>query len=117
MPNLTFGGTAKEYGTVNSATLIAESNYFVAANLNIVNSAPKPESGKTVGGQAVALRVSGDRSAIYNCNIYGFQDTSNPRVVYAYTDMSNVVNPAGWTHNRFPERAKIQVQGARCKSQ
>ncbi|KAG4171213.1 hypothetical protein ERO13_A12G195500v2 [Gossypium hirsutum] len=178
-PNLTFGGTAKEYGTVNSATLIAESNYFVAANLNIVNSAPKPESGKTVGGQAVALRVSGDRSAIYNCNIYGFQDTlcddkgnhffkdcyvsgtvdfifgsgkslylntdifvekregggftvitaqaresssedtgysfvhgsitgtasnsflgrawrSNPRVVYAYTDMSNVVNPACW---------------------
>nr|KJB51349.1 hypothetical protein B456_008G213000 [Gossypium raimondii] len=75
MPNLTFGGTAKEYGTVNSATLIAESNYFVAANLNIVNSAPKPERGKTVGGQAVALRVSGDRSAIYNCNIYGFQDT------------------------------------------
>ncbi|MBA0805908.1 hypothetical protein Gohar_005394, partial [Gossypium harknessii] len=43
--------------------------------------------------------------------------SSNPRVVYAYTDMSNVVNPAGWTHNRFPERAKIQVQGARCKSQ
>ncbi|MBA0861708.1 hypothetical protein Goshw_000091 [Gossypium schwendimanii] len=199
MPNLTFGGTAKEYGTVNSATLIAESNYFVAANLNIVNSAPKPVSGKTVGGQAVALRVSGDRSAIYNCNIYGFQDTlcddkgnhffkdcyvsgtvdfifgsgkslylntdifvekrerggftvitaqaresssedtgysfvhgsitgtasnsflgrawrSNPRVVFAYTDMSNVVNPAGWTHNRFPERAKTVYYGEyKCK--
>ncbi|MBA0875570.1 hypothetical protein Goshw_007638, partial [Gossypium schwendimanii] len=36
MPNLTFSDTAKEYGIVNNATLIAESNYFVAANLNIV---------------------------------------------------------------------------------
>ncbi|KAH1074767.1 hypothetical protein J1N35_027095 [Gossypium stocksii] len=188
MPTLTFGDTAKEYGTVNSATLIAESNYFVAANLNIVNLAPKPEGGQTVGGQSVALRVSGDRSPIYNYNIYGFQETcddkgnhffkdcyvsgtvdfifgsgkslylntnifvekrdggrftvittqaresssedmgysfvhgsitgtanssflgrawrSNPRVVYAFTDMSNVVNTAGWSHNRFPKRAK-----------
>ncbi|MBA0754385.1 hypothetical protein Gogos_019837, partial [Gossypium gossypioides] len=158
---------AKEYGTVNNATLIAESNYFVASNLNIVNLAPKPEGGKTIGGQVVALRVSGDRSPIYNYNIYGFQETcddkgnhffkdcyvlgtvdfifgsgkslylntnmfvekreregftvittqaresssedmgysSNPRVVYAFTDMSNVVNTAGWSHNRFPERA------------
>ncbi|MFQ6637722.1 hypothetical protein Gotur_014182 [Gossypium turneri] len=75
MPNLTFGDTAKEYGTVNNATLIAESNYFVAANLNIVNLASKPEGGKTIGGQVVALRVSGDRSPIYNYNIYGFQET------------------------------------------
>ncbi|KAK8266139.1 hypothetical protein V6Z11_D12G223100 [Gossypium hirsutum] len=74
MPNLTFDGTAKQYGTVDSATLITESNYFVGANLNIVNSAPRPD-GKMVGAQAVALRVSGDRSAFYNCKIIGFQDT------------------------------------------
>jgi pectinesterase len=35
MPNITFGGTAKKYGTVDSATLIAESDYFVAANIII----------------------------------------------------------------------------------
>lgn len=35
MPNLTFGGTAQEYGTVDSATLIVESDYFVAANIII----------------------------------------------------------------------------------
>ncbi|TYH40255.1 hypothetical protein ES332_D12G234400v1 [Gossypium tomentosum] len=74
MPNLTFDGTAKQYGTVDSATLITESNYFVGANLNIVNSAPRPDR-KMVGAQAVALRVSGDRSAFYNCKIIGFQDT------------------------------------------
>lgn len=35
MPRLTYGGTAQQYGTVDSATLIAESDYFVAANLVI----------------------------------------------------------------------------------
>ncbi|RHN74843.1 putative pectinesterase [Medicago truncatula] len=33
MPNITFGGTAAKYGTVDSATLIVESDYFVAANI------------------------------------------------------------------------------------
>lgn len=35
MPNVTFGGTAKEYGTVDSATLIVESDYFMAVNIII----------------------------------------------------------------------------------
>ena len=42
MPNLTFDGTAKQYGTVDSATLIVESDYFVAANINIVVSVRHP---------------------------------------------------------------------------
>ncbi|KAK7275058.1 hypothetical protein RIF29_16165 [Crotalaria pallida] len=74
MPNLTYGGTALEYGTVNSATLIVESNYFVALNLVISNSAPKPD-GKRKGAQAVALRISGDKAAFYNIKLLGFQDT------------------------------------------
>ncbi|GMJ05926.1 hypothetical protein like AT1G69940 [Hibiscus trionum] len=73
-PNLTFDGTAKKFGTVDSATLIVMSNYFVAAFVNIVNCAPHPD-GKMVGAQAVALRLSGDRSAMYSCSIIGFQDT------------------------------------------
>lgn len=35
MPTLVFGGTAATYGTVDSATLIVESDYFTAANLII----------------------------------------------------------------------------------
>ncbi|CAN6565217.1 unnamed protein product [Malus baccata var. baccata] len=184
MPNLTFDGTAQKYGTVNSATVIAESDYFVAANLLIKNSSPRPD-GKRVGAQAVALRVSGNNSALYNCKLVGFQDTLcddrgnhlfkdcyiegtvdfiwgsgkslylntelhvlgdtgitviaaqardsasedtgysfvhcnvtgigsgtylgrawrvRPQVVYAYTSMTEVVNPAGWSNDNHPER-------------
>ncbi|OIW04635.1 hypothetical protein TanjilG_07770 [Lupinus angustifolius] len=74
MPNLTYGGTALKYGTVDSATLIVESDYFVAVNMIISNSAPKPD-GKTKGGQALALRVFGDKAAFYKVTLLGFQDT------------------------------------------
>ncbi|KAJ7961864.1 Pectinesterase [Quillaja saponaria] len=184
MPNLTYAGTALQYGTVDSATLIVESDYFVAVNLNIVNTAPRPD-GKRKGAQALALRISGDKAAFYNCKLFGFQDTicddkgkhlfmncyiegtvdfifgngkslyvnttihvlveegftvitaharqspsedtgyvfvhcsitgtgngtflgrawmTGPRVIFAYTSMDNIVNPAGWTNNFHPER-------------
>ncbi|XVE63821.1 hypothetical protein DITRI_Ditri07aG0051100 [Diplodiscus trichospermus] len=191
MPTLAFDGTARVYGTVDSATLIVESDYFVAANIIIVNTAPKPD-GKMVGAQAVSLRISGNKAAFYNCKIIGFQDTvcddrgnhffkdcyirgtvdfifgsgkslylgtelhvdgdkgltvitaqaresssedtgysfvhcsvtgtaqgaflgrawkTSPRVVFAYTDMANVVNPSGWSDNFQPDRDKTVFYG------
>ncbi|XP_073020609.1 pectinesterase 2-like [Primulina eburnea] len=74
MPSLIYDGTAAEYGTVDSATLIVESDYFSAVNVKIVNSAPRPD-GVRKGAQAVALRIGGDKASFYNCKIYGFQDT------------------------------------------
>ncbi|BBG99561.1 Pectin lyase-like superfamily protein [Prunus dulcis] len=74
MPTLTFASTSQKYGTVNSATVIVEADYFVATNLIIKNSSPRPY-GKRVGVQTVALRVSGNKSALYNCRLIGFQDT------------------------------------------
>ncbi|GLT54868.1 hypothetical protein SLA2020_280300 [Shorea laevis] len=184
MPTLTYSGNAAKYGTVDSATLIVQSDYFTAANIILENSSPRPNP-KQKGGQALALRISGDKAAFYNCKIKGFQDTvcddkgnhffkdcyiegtvdfifgsgkslylktelrvlgdegitvitaqarksasedngfsfvhcsvsgtgddtylgrawmAQPRVVYAYTTMSSVINAAGWSDNFHPER-------------
>ncbi|XP_062087158.1 putative pectinesterase 63 [Humulus lupulus] len=180
MPTLVYGGTAAQYGTVDSATLIALADYFTAANIIFKNSAPEPD-GRRSGAQAVALRVSGNKSSFYNCRFIGFQDTlcddkgfhffkdcyiegtvdfifgsgtslylntklhvigtgvvtaqareserestgysfvhckvtgsgkhaflgrawmSRPRVVFAFSSLSDVVNPLGWSDNFHPE--------------
>ncbi|XP_004287800.1 PREDICTED: pectinesterase PPME1-like [Fragaria vesca subsp. vesca] len=74
MPNLTFNGDSAKYGTLYSATLSVESDYFVGVNLNIINSSPRPD-GKKEGAQALALKLSGNKAALYNCQMFGFQDT------------------------------------------
>ncbi|KAL0908430.1 hypothetical protein M5K25_022924 [Dendrobium thyrsiflorum] len=74
MPTITFAGTAAEYGTLNSASVIVESHYFVASNIIFQNSAPRPVLG-VKGAQAVAMRISGDKAAFYSCKFLGYQDT------------------------------------------
>uniref|UniRef100_A0A0A0KI78 Pectinesterase n=1 Tax=Cucumis sativus TaxID=3659 RepID=A0A0A0KI78_CUCSA len=73
VPTLTFDGVASKYGTVYSATLIVEADYFVAANLIIENTSPRPNGRKEA--QALAARFRGTKSAFYNCKFLGFQDT------------------------------------------
>ncbi|KAK9101127.1 hypothetical protein Scep_024557 [Stephania cephalantha] len=74
-PILSYDGTASKYGTVNSASVIVESEYFMAVNIIFKNSAPKPDGKKLNGEQAVAMRISGDKAAFYNCKFLGYQDT------------------------------------------
>ncbi|XP_031265583.1 putative pectinesterase 63 [Pistacia vera] len=74
MPQIIFNGTAAQYGTMNSATVAVESDYFVAVNIIFLNSAPMPD-GKRVGAQAVAMRISGDKATFDNCKFIGYQDT------------------------------------------
>ncbi|OMO86366.1 Pectinesterase, catalytic [Corchorus olitorius] len=74
MPKIVYNGTAAEFGTVNSATVVVESDYFIAVNIIFVNSAPMPDGNRT-GEQAVAMRISGDKAAFHNCKFLGFQDT------------------------------------------
>jgi len=62
------GPDGKPIGTFSTQTLWVRSNNFVAANLSIVNSA-----GNT--GQAVAVRIDGDRDIFYHCRMFSWQDT------------------------------------------
>jgi len=63
------GGTI---GTSGSASCIITGNDFKARNITFENS-----SGAV--GQAVAVRIDGDRIIFDNCNFLGFQDTLYPR--------------------------------------
>ncbi|CAH2073697.1 unnamed protein product [Thlaspi arvense] len=190
MPIISFDGTAAKYGTVDSATLIILSDYFMAVNIVVRNTAPMPD-GKTKGAQALSMRISGNKAAFYRCRFYGFQDTvcddtgnhffkscyiegtfdfifgsgtslylktrlhvvgngirviaahagksadersgyafvhckitgtgggiylgrawmSHPKVVYAYTKMTSVVNPTGWHENKLPAHDKTVFYG------
>jgi len=74
-PTLVYGDTAGSAGsTANSASTAILADGFIAIGITFKNSAPAP-SGGAVGKQAVALRISGDQGAFYNCNFYGAQDT------------------------------------------
>lgn len=56
-------------GTFACGTLIVEGEDFIAQGITFENSSPKGS------GQAVALRVTADRCAFYNCRFLGWQDT------------------------------------------
>ncbi|KAL5700757.1 pectinesterase [Ranunculus cassubicifolius] len=58
--------------TFLSATVAVNAHYFVAINIKFENTAPHDGS---IGQQAVALRISGNKAAFYNCSFYGTQDT------------------------------------------
>ncbi|KAA0058538.1 putative pectinesterase 53 isoform X1 [Cucumis melo var. makuwa] len=67
------GADGKPLGTLKSATVAVDANYFVAINMKFENRAMH-EIG-SVRGQGVALRISGTKAAFHNCSFYGDQDT------------------------------------------
>ncbi|KAM0837644.1 hypothetical protein ACQ4PT_061477 [Festuca glaucescens] len=61
-------------GTMGSASVAVEADYFMASGIVFKNHAPLALPGAK-GGQAVALRVFGTKAAFYDCTIDGGQDT------------------------------------------
>ncbi|MCO5572931.1 hypothetical protein L7F22_026692 [Adiantum nelumboides] len=57
-------------GTFGSGTVIVEGEDFIAQGITFENAAPKGS------GQAVAIRVTADRSSFYDCRFLGWQDTA-----------------------------------------
>ncbi|XP_073148171.1 probable pectinesterase 8 [Henckelia pumila] len=86
-PNITFQGQGytstaiiwndtanSSHGTFYSGSVQVFSANFIAKNISFMNVAPIPGPG-AVGAQAVAIRVSGDKSAFWGCGFFGAQDT------------------------------------------
>ncbi|XP_019054854.1 PREDICTED: pectinesterase QRT1 [Nelumbo nucifera] len=63
----------QEIGTYNTATVSIESDYFCATKITFENTEVAVPGG--VGMQAVALRLSGDKSFLYKTRMLGSQDT------------------------------------------
>ncbi|CAD6257625.1 unnamed protein product [Miscanthus lutarioriparius] len=77
------------YTIYASATVAAMGSGFIAKGLTILNTAGP---GK---GQAVALRVGGDLSVVYQCGIQAYQDTlyvHSGRQFYAASDIAGTVD-------------------------
>jgi len=67
------GKNGKPIGTFRTATVWVRSNNFSAANITFVNG--RGISGNGYDGQALAIRVDGDRCVFYHCRFIGWQDT------------------------------------------
>jgi len=71
---ITWNDSAKSSGgTYYSATVSVYASDFTATKITIKNSYGPGHL--TPEDQAVAVRISGDRSAFYNCRFLGYQDT------------------------------------------
>ncbi len=67
------GSNGKPIGTFSTQSTWIRSNNFSAANITFANDAGI--SGNGYDGQALAIRVDGDRSVFYHCHFVGWQDT------------------------------------------
>ncbi|MEV4681570.1 pectinesterase family protein [Streptomyces kurssanovii] len=73
-------GTAKPdgsgtYGTSGSATTTVRAAGFTARRITFANDWLRADHPAISGTQAVAIKVSGDRSAFHHCRFLGHQDT------------------------------------------
>nr|XP_034594615.1 pectinesterase QRT1-like [Setaria viridis] len=66
------GKDGKPLGTVGSATVTVESDYFIASGLVFKNDVPLPKPGAKKA-QAPALRVQGTKATFYNATVIGGQ--------------------------------------------
>ncbi|GBG84826.1 hypothetical protein CBR_g39202 [Chara braunii] len=75
LTTLTYSDTNAATGSTSaSASVSVTGNFFSAEDIEFANGAPRPDT-SSVTGQAVAIRITGDQAAFYNCRFIGYQDT------------------------------------------
>jgi pectin methylesterase-like acyl-CoA thioesterase len=76
---LSYGDSAGTAGgTTKSASVTVSGDDFYAENLTIENTFSRTRALTQEGSQAVALKISGDRSVLRNVRFLGYQDTLYP---------------------------------------
>ncbi|KAH9305086.1 hypothetical protein KI387_009490, partial [Taxus chinensis] len=68
------GVNGQVIGTLDSASVAIESDYFSARHITFQNTASFGGA-EHQGSQAVALRITGDKATFIGCGMLGFQDT------------------------------------------
>ena len=70
--------------------------------LTVITAQARESASENTGYSFVHCSVTGTGKDTF----LGRAWKSSPSVVFAYTDMSSVVNPIGWDIKNMPERAK-----------
>ncbi|MBI5757478.1 MAG: hypothetical protein HZA46_03040, partial [Planctomycetales bacterium] len=102
------GPDDKQIGTFRTPTLVIDADDFTVENLTIENSAG-------ARGQALALRVDGDRVAFRGCRFLGWQDTifvNRGRHYFGDCLIEGAVDFIFGGATAFFERCHIRVVGA-----
>ena len=100
------GPDGKPIGTFRTATAVIDADDFTAENLGFENPAG-------LQGQALALRVDGDRAAFRNCRLVGWQDTvllNRGRHYFEDSFISGHVDFIFGGATAFFERCRIQAR-------
>ncbi|CDY31785.1 BnaC01g27410D [Brassica napus] len=94
------------FGSGRSLYLSTQLN-VVGDGLRVITAHAGKSTEEKSGYSFVHCKVTGTGTGIY----LGRAWMSHPKVVYAYTDMSSVVNPSGWHEKTQTERDKTVFYG------
>ncbi|XVF08550.1 hypothetical protein REPUB_Repub07fG0012800 [Reevesia pubescens] len=75
--------------------------------LTVITAQARESASENTGYSFVHCSVTGTAVDAY----LGRAWKTSPRVIFAYTDMGSVVNPAGWSDNLQHDRAKTVFYG------
>ena len=109
------GPNGREIGTFGTASAWIRSNRFSAAHISFVNDAGL--SGNGYDGQALAIRVDGDKAVFSHCRFLGWQDTillNKNRQYFDHCHIQGAVDFIFGNATAFFNRCTITAMGYGC---
>ena len=70
--------------------------------MTVITAQARDSASEDTGYSFLHCNITGTGNGTY----LGRAWRTSPRVVFAYTSMSEVINPAGWSNDKRPERDK-----------